>query len=87
MIGGYSPAEAGVEAEVFARRPHCLIAPPDHPLAGRRGLTWADLAHKTFVFREPGSATRSFLEHLLQVQRLQVLADIELQGPEAVRPR
>ena len=71
MIGGYPPAEAEVEAEVFARHPHCLIAPPDHPLAGRRGLAWADLAHETFVFREPGSATRSFLEHLLQVQRLQ----------------
>ena len=55
MIGGYPPAEA----EVFARHPHCLIAPPDHPLAGRRGLSWADLAHETFVFREPGSATRS----------------------------
>jgi DNA-binding transcriptional LysR family regulator len=85
MIGGYPPAEAEVEAEVFARHPHCLIAPPDHPLAGRRGLAWADLAHETFVFREPGSATRSFLEHLLQVQRLQVRADVELQGPEAVK--
>lgn len=85
MIGGYPPAEAEVEAEVFARHPHCLIAPPDHPLAGRRGLTWADLVNETFIFREPGSATRSFLEHLLQVQRLQVRADLELQGPEAVK--
>jgi DNA-binding transcriptional LysR family regulator len=85
LIGGYPPAEADVEAEVFARHPHCLVAAPSHPLAGQRGLSWQALRDETFVLREAGSATRAFLEHLLQMQRLQVRADVELQGPEAVK--
>ena len=85
MIGGYPPAEAEVEAEVFARHPHFIVAWPGHPLAGRPRLQWQDLKHDTFIFREAGSATRSFLEHLLQVQRIQVQGDVELQGAEAVK--
>ncbi len=85
LIGGYPPAEAEVEAEFFARHPHCLIAAPDHPLVGQAQLPWSALRHETFILREPGSATRAFLEHLLQMQRLQVRADVELQGPEAVK--
>jgi DNA-binding transcriptional LysR family regulator len=84
MVGGYPPAEAEVEAEVFARHPHLLVCAPGHALAGRAGLSWQDLRGQAFIFREPGSATRSFLEHLLQVQRMQVPVGIELQGAEAV---
>lgn len=85
LIGGYPPAEAEVEAEVFARHPHCLIAAPGHRLAGLRAIAWTQLRDETFVLREAGSATRAFLEHLLQMQRLQVRADVELQGPEAIK--
>lgn len=85
LIGGYPPAESDVEAEVFARHPHCVIAAPSHPLAGQAHIAWADLRHDTFILREAGSATRAFLEHLLQMQRLQVRADVELQGPEAIK--
>jgi DNA-binding transcriptional LysR family regulator len=84
LIGGYPPAESEVEAEVFARHPHVMVAPVGHRLAGRQALGWADLAGETFVFREAGSATRSFLEHLLQVQRLQVPVQVEIQGAEGV---
>ncbi len=85
LIGGYPPAEADVEAEVFARHPHLLVCAPGHALADRRGLTWQDLRGEAFIFREQGSATRSFLEHLLQVQRLQVQVDVEIQGTEGVK--
>ncbi len=84
-ITGYPPAEAEVQADVFARHPHCIIAPPEHPLAASRDIPWSQLRGETFVMREVGSATRAFLEHLLQMQRMQVRADIELQGPEAVK--
>ncbi len=85
LIGGYPPAEADVEAEVFARHPHCIIAAPGHRLVGQTQIAWPDLREDTFIFREAGSATRAFLEHLLQMQRLQVRADIEMQGPEAIK--
>lgn len=84
LIGGYPPAEADVEAEVFARHPHCVVATASHPLVGVADIAWASLRDETFILREAGSATRAFLEHLLQLQRLQVRADVELQGPVAV---
>jgi len=85
VIGGYPPAHAEVEAEAFARHPHVLVASSSHPLAHQPGLQWADLRQEPFLFREPGSSTRQFLEQLMMVQGLQVQTAIELQGPETIR--
>lgn len=38
-----------------------------------------------FVFRETGSATRQFLEYLLESQKLQVNVTTELQGNETIK--
>ena len=85
MIAGYPPAEVEVEAEVFARHPHLLVVAPDHPLAVAKDLTWKDVCNETFIFRETGSATRSFLEHLLQLERLQVPVNVEIDSTEGVK--
>lgn len=85
VIGSYPPSETDVQAEAFARHPHCLIAAPDHPMAGQRNIEWNELRDEPFIAREAGSATRHFLEHLLQVQGLQVNINLELEGNEAVK--
>ena len=84
-ISGYPPSEADLEATSFARHPHCIVAHPSHPLVGRRDLDWADLRDEHFIFREAGSATRQFLEHLLQQQSIQVRAGLELAGNETIK--
>jgi DNA-binding transcriptional LysR family regulator len=84
-ISGYPPSEGDLEAITFARNPHCIVAHPAHPLAQRRRLRWADLRDEHFIFREPGSATRQFLEHLLQSQAIQVRAGLELAGNETIK--
>lgn len=84
-VSGYPPSEGDLEATSFARNPHCVVAHPDHPLAGRARLRWADLRDEHFIFREPGSATRQFLEHLLQSQSIQVKAALELAGNETIK--
>jgi DNA-binding transcriptional LysR family regulator len=84
-IAGYPPSEADVEAEAFARHPHCIVAAPGHPLAGKRRIAWSELKGQPFIFREPGSATRQFLEHLLQSQSLQVNVTMELSGNETIK--
>ena len=84
-IGGHPPAEADVEAEAFARHPHCIVSAPDHPLAPVHGISWSDLRDEPFIFRESTSATRHFLEHLLQSQSLQVNVTMELAGNETVK--
>lgn len=85
VIGGYPPSEVDVEAVAFARHPHCLVAAADHPLRSRRGITWKDLLNEPFILREANSATRKFLEHLLQSQGLQVNVNLELDGNETVK--
>lgn len=85
VIGGYPPSETDVQAQVFARHPHCLVASAGHPMAVRRGIEWRELRDEPFIVREAGSATRHFLEHLLQVQGLQVNISLELEGNEAVK--
>ena len=42
-----------------------VCAPPDHPLARKRGLKSADFVGARWVLREPGSATRATSERVL----------------------
>lgn len=84
-ISGYPPSEADVEAIAFARHPHCIVAAANHPLASRRQIDWRDLSNEPFLFREAGSATRQFLEHLLQSRSLRVNVTVELQGNETMK--
>lgn len=86
MIGGFpSSAVTEVEAETFARNPHCLVAPAGHPLAGREDLSWQDIRGETMIFREAGSATRNFIEHLMQTQGIDAKARLEFEGNETVK--
>lgn len=84
-IAGYPPSEADVEAETFAQNPHCIVAAATHPLAKKRNILWHALRDEPFIFREPGSATRQFFEHLLQAQSLQVNVSMELSGNETIK--
>jgi LysR family transcriptional regulator, low CO2-responsive transcriptional regulator len=54
-------------------------------LAMQKNIHWDELREESFIFREPGSATRQFLEHLLQSQSLQVNVSMELSGNETIK--
>lgn len=84
-IAGYPPSEADVEAETFAQNPHCIVVAANHPLAKKRRVHWDALRDEPFIFREPGSATRQFFEHLIQAQSLQVRLSMELSGNETIK--
>ncbi|MGU3536640.1 LysR family transcriptional regulator [Methylobacterium sp. A54F] len=64
-IMGRPPRDFAIEAEIFGPHPLVLIAPPDHPLAGRAGLTRADVAEESFLVREDGSGTRTVFEEFM----------------------
>ncbi|MEU3689388.1 LysR family transcriptional regulator [Streptomyces narbonensis] len=56
----------GLESEVLAPEPLVLVAGPGHPLAGRTGLTNADLAAAHLVGTEPGCPYRDLFEQELR---------------------
>ena len=58
--------------------PCCFLAPAGHPLAGRQGLTLADLAGQEFLLTERGMSYREALEHLLAARKLTLRPYLEL---------
>ncbi|MFI9212467.1 LysR family transcriptional regulator [Streptomyces sp. NPDC053253] len=56
----------GLESEVLAPEPLVLVAGPGHTLAGRTGLTSADLAAAHLVGTEPGCPYRDLFEEELR---------------------
>ena len=61
------------------------MARHDHRRIGKPRLSWNDLRHERFILRERGSETSSYLEHLLEAQRLHICSNIELQGNETIK--
>jgi DNA-binding transcriptional LysR family regulator len=51
------PKDLDTVNEPFAPHPYVIVAPPDHPLAGRKRVPVSRLAREPFVVRETGSDT------------------------------
>jgi DNA-binding transcriptional LysR family regulator len=74
-----------LHAEVFAVDQIVVIAAPDHPLTKCSALTLQQLCHEPCVLREPGSGTRSVIEHMLTQRGLQHAAAMSLGSTEAIK--
>jgi DNA-binding transcriptional LysR family regulator len=64
-IMGRPPGDFPVEAMPFGDHPFVIIAHPEHPLAGQKGLAKDDLVNEAFLVREDGSGTQTVLEEFL----------------------
>jgi len=64
-VMGRAPEGLEVTAHRLGPHPHLVIAPPDHPLAGRSVVTAEDLLTETFLSREEGSGTRTLMARVL----------------------
>jgi LysR family transcriptional regulator for metE and metH len=65
-IMGRPPDGFPVDKTPIGDHPHVMIAPPDHPLAGRTGLRLKDLSNEKFLLREPGSGTRILFQKIIE---------------------
>lgn len=59
---GRPPRDIAIRSLTFGEHPFVIIAPADHPLAARRGISRRDIARERFLIREPGSGTRISIE-------------------------
>ena len=64
-LAGRPPHDLPVETFPLGPHPYVLIAPPEHRFARIRGLNRGDLAGEAFLFREPGSGSRSLFEDFI----------------------
>jgi LysR family transcriptional regulator, low CO2-responsive transcriptional regulator len=84
-IMGAPPKEVETVAAVFADHPHVIIAPADHPLAGRKRIDPADLASEPFLIREPGSGTRGAMERFFAGHGVVLTNTTEMGSNETIK--
>jgi DNA-binding transcriptional LysR family regulator len=85
-LAGRPPADLAVVKAPIGPHPYVMIAPPDHRLAGAERIERSALAGEAFLFREPGSGTRSLFDYFLgdmEVRRSR--AGIELGSNETIK--
>ena len=84
-IMGRPPPDVSVDVRQLGKNPHVIIAPKGHWLANDSGLHPADLAHETFLTREPGSGTRTLMEGLFQKTDIEPTIGMEMSSNETIK--
>ena len=82
---GRPPSDLEIELRPILENPLVVVAPSNHPLAGKTNIALNELATEPFIFREAGSGTRSVVEHFLAENRVAVDVVIELSSNEAIK--
>ncbi|MGQ3001103.1 MAG: LysR substrate-binding domain-containing protein [Hydrogenophaga sp.] len=60
-------ARDDLQAETILSEPFCLVCPPSHRLARRRGAKWADLAGESLVLLDHASGSRGLIDEALRL--------------------
>lgn len=81
----HPPEHADVVAEPFAPQPHVIVAPPAHPLAGKRRIPLQALAAEPFIAREHGSDTRLVMEEVLAQAGARFNVAMEIASTETIK--
>ena len=84
-IMGQVPDGLGLEATRFMDNPLVVIAPPDHPLVGKKKISVRDLASESFLVREAGSGTRGAMERFFAAKGLEIRSSMEMSSNEAIK--
>jgi molybdate transport repressor ModE-like protein len=84
-ILGRPPEDIDVIATPFLENPIVVLAPPDHPLAGQKGISLKRLAQENWLMREAGSGTRIAIEKLFSNKGLELKPRLELGSNEAIK--
>ncbi len=85
VIMGQPPAELDVEAQAFMDNPLVVVAPPDHPLAGKKRIPLSRLQEETFLVRESGSGTRIAMERFFAGRGMRLKTGMEVGSNEAIK--
>ncbi len=79
------PRDLDIDAHRFLPNPLAVIASSHHPLAGRRGLTWDDVAGEKFLMREQGSGTYNAIRRHLDAHGHRLGRTMTIESNEAIK--
>lgn len=80
-----APEQPDLKIHPFLENPLVVLAPKDHPLAGKEKIPFQALDGEQFIMREPGSGTRQAIQNLLEVHDVDVKVRLELGSNEAIK--
>ena len=84
-IMGRPPRGLDAIASAFAKHPHGIIAPPDHPMAKKKLINLRLLAGENFLIRESGSGTRTSMERVFADHHVKLASSMELASNETIK--
>jgi len=79
------PHEADTVAEAFAPHPYVVVAPPGHPLAGRKRIPVDRIASEPFIVREKGSDTWNSMEEAFGDKLRTLNIAMEIKSTETIK--
>ena len=79
------PEQFNLHVQPFLANPLVVLAPADHPLVGKQGLSIQCLNDEPFILREAGSGTRQAVQELFGKHKVTVKTRLELSSNEAVK--
>ncbi len=79
------PENLNLQVQPFLENPLVVLAPTDHPLVGKKGLSLQCLNDEPFIVREPGSGTRQAVQELFSKHNVTVKTKLELSSNEAIK--
>ncbi|MEB4590323.1 LysR family transcriptional regulator [Candidatus Thiothrix sp. Deng01] len=85
VVMGEPPANLDLHSQRLMCNPLVLIAPIDHPLAGKKEIPIADIAGEKFVVREPGSGTRAAIERFFAEHGHTFSSTLEMSSNESIK--
>ena len=84
-IMGRPPRGMDAIASPFAKHPHGIIAPPDHPMAKKKRIPLTRLSGENFLIRESGSGTRTSMERVFADRGMKLASSMELASNETIK--
>lgn len=82
---GHPPPEDGLDVQVVGPNHLVVVAPRSHRLAGRKRLSWADVAEEKFIVREEGAGTRAAIEAHLQTMGVALQHKMTIASNESIK--
>ncbi len=84
-VFGQLPENIDAVSYPFLANPLVVVAPRDHPLAGKKKIPLQRLAEEQFIMREVGSGTRIATERLFKQHGIPIRVRLELGSNEAIK--
>ncbi|MBL8522288.1 MAG: LysR family transcriptional regulator [Betaproteobacteria bacterium] len=84
-IMGRPPKDADLISAPFAPHPYAVIAPPDHPLVGKKRVAWGKLIGERMIVRERGSDNRATFDETNAEMKSKVPVTMEIASNETIK--